>query len=395
MKAEVFRRQEAIRRRLAGERVGQICAALDRSVSWFYKWWQRYQWEGGEGLHDRSHAAVCVANRSDPILREAIVQIRQHLQACQREKGHYSLLGAPTIYRELEQLGYRPLPTLRTIERILQREGLTRPRQSLELASPLKIYPGPKAKDSNQVHQLDFVGPRYLEGKSTKFYYLVLKDRFDQAAYIQVSTNRRAQTVVEGLVHAWKVLGIPKVLQMDNGWEFRGSARWPRSLGKVIRLGLLLHVELLFIPEGMPCHNGSVENLNGRLDRRLVKTHRFEDISQIRQELEKLNEALLNQHVHQSLGLKTPKQYRQGKSLRFLPSDFDRHEKPVPICDGKVSFIRLVRPSGRITLLGEKFKVGKRMKHHYVKATIFTRSEQVKVYFRGRILKQWPYALRK
>lgn len=82
----------------------------------------------------------------------------------------------------------------------------------------------------------------------------------------------------------------------------------------------------------------------------------------------------------------------QNHTVEF---QFDRHLNPLPICDGKVSFIRLVRPSGRITLLGEKFKVGKRMKHPYGKATIFTRSEQVKVYFRGRIIKQWPYALRK
>ena len=149
----------------------------------------------------------------------------------------------------------------------------------------------------------------------------MLKDCFDQAAYIQVFTNRRAQTVVEGLVQAWKVLGIPKILQVDNGWEFRGSARWPQALGKVIRLGLWLKGEILFIPEEMPWHNGSVENLNGMLDRLLVKARRFEDISQIRQELEKLNEALLSQHVHESLGLKTPSQYRQGKALRLLPSD--------------------------------------------------------------------------
>jgi len=157
----------------------------------------------------------------------------------------------------------------------------------------------------------------------------------------------------------------------------------------------LLKVEILFIPEGMPCHNGSVENLNGMLDRLFLKTQRFEDICQIHKELARFNEALLFQHVHQELGLKTPNQYRQGKSLSLLPHDFDRHGKPLPISDGKVSFIRLVRSSGRITLLGEAFKVGKRMKHQYVKATVFTRSEQVKIYFRGRIIKQYPYTLRK
>ena len=159
MKDEGFRRQEAIRRRLAGEGVAQICAALERSPSWFHKWWQRYWEEGAQGLYDRFHAAFWVANRTDRTLWKAVVQLRQHLQDRQSETGRYRLLGAPTISWELKQVGYRPVPALRTIERILQREGLTQPRQRLEMAPPLKAYPGPKAKDSNQVHQLDFVGP--------------------------------------------------------------------------------------------------------------------------------------------------------------------------------------------------------------------------------------------
>jgi hypothetical protein len=295
----------------------------------------------------------------------------------------------------MEKLGYKPLPALRTIERILDEEGLATPRGREKIAPTLREYPAPSAADSNDVHQLDLIGPRYLLGDSTKFYFVVVKDIFDQASHIQLTTDRQAQTIVECVVEAWRVLGIPKVLQVDNGWEFVGSTRWTRSFGKVIRLCLMLNVHLTFIPEGMACRNGSVENLNGQIDRLFVQPQQFKNLAHIHRELKLLNEAVNTQHLHPAIGFKTPKQYRRGKRIRRLSRDFAHHKASMPICAGKVSFIRQVRPSGRITILHEKFKVGKRFKGQFVKATIFTKQERLKVYFRGRLIKQWPYKPRK
>lgn len=65
----------------------------------------------------------------------------------------------------------------------------------------------------------------------------------------------------------------------------------------------------------------------------------------------------------------------------------------MPICAGKVSFIRMVRPDGTINVLDESSRVGKRRKGQYIKATIWTRYQQLKVYYRGRIIKKWKYQL--
>ena len=65
----------------------------------------------------------------------------------------------------------------------------------------------------------------------------------------------------------------------------------------------------------------------------------------------------------------------------------------MPICVGKVSFIWLVRPDGTINVLGESFKVGKRRKGQYVKATIWTKSQQLRVYYHRRIIRKWKYQL--
>ena len=389
------RRCKAIRLRLTGAPVRQIVSEVHASETWFYKWWGRYQCHGSAGLYDSSHRPHRVAHKTSPELESAVLHIRDRLEGHHTDQTRYSLIGAPTIRAELEELGYHSLPALRTIEGILQRAGRTKPRKHTLLAPPVKEYPGPKARDSNQVHQLDLVGPRYLEANPTKFYYITVKDIFDQAGYVGVSTNRQAQTVVEVLVRAWQALGLPKVLQVDNAWEFRGSARWPRSLGKVIRLCLMLRVELFFIPEGKPCRNGSVENRNGLLNQLFIKAQKFEDLEHIQRELERFNEAINTQHVHKALEYKTPFQVRQGKQFNKLEKEFEAPQHPMPICAGKVSFIRQVRPSGRITLLGEKFQVGKRLKGQFVKATIFTKTEKLKIYLKGHIVKEWPYKLRK
>lgn len=344
MRVEFEKRRDAIRRYLAGERPAQICRSLKRSERWLYKWLRRYEAEGGEGLRDLSRAPHHQARQTPVEVERAIVALRRRLADRRNPPTRYSLVGAVTIRAELERLGFEPVPALRTSEGILQRAGLTQQCRRFQTAPILRDYPGPPARDSNDVHQLDLVGPRYLRGRATKCYFPVLKDVFDQAGPLGVCCNRQAQSLVDFLVEVWQVLGVPKVLQIDNGGEFRGSRRWPRSLGKVIRFCL---------------------------------------------------QAINREHLHEALHFQTTFQYRKGKALHRLPPDFDRHRRPMPLCAGKISFIRQVRRSGRITILNERSKVGRRVKGKFVKATILTKTQTLKVYCRGRLIKQWPYTLPK
>jgi transposase InsO family protein len=321
-------------------------------------------------------------------MEQRIVQIRQRLEATRFEQ-----IGAPRIKAELIGLGYASVPSLPTIERILCYHGYTQPRQRISQAPVCKVYPGPKAQDSNDVHAIDLIGPRYLKGDSTKYYYSVLKDLYDHALYVELTDNRRTDTLCQLLLQGWHRLGIPSYLQMDNGREFTGQGRWPRSLGQVIRLCLYLGVESVFVPEGMPCWQGSIENVNGWLGQHVIKAKTYKGTGPARRALRKSLEVANTKHVHQSLGWHTSAEYRREKPLVKLPADFQLPEGRLPICAGKITFIRWVRTSGRITILGEKWCVGKRQKHQYVKATIYTKSQELKLYYRGQIIKRWPYKI--
>ena len=127
MSQELTLRQKAIRWKQSGRAVSWICERLERSREWFYKWWNRYQAEGANGLCDRSHAPKTNLQRWSSETRQAILEIRDRWMRRRGPRERYRLAGAATIRHELACLGYDPLPSIRTIERVLQQGGRTSP----------------------------------------------------------------------------------------------------------------------------------------------------------------------------------------------------------------------------------------------------------------------------
>jgi transposase InsO family protein len=387
-------RQTAIRLRLAGENVESICRTLKRSKAWLHKWWRRYLESGPEGLYDLTRGNRQVVNRTPPHIERAVVGIRRRLAARATPQTRYSRIGAAQIRAELEALEYSPLPCPRTINRIIARAGLSCPPPRLAPRIARNEYPGPQERDSNHVHQVHVVGPRYRKGSSTRYYFLVCKDIFDQSIYMEFVDSRRMDVVMDFLVHAWQQLGLPEKVQFDNGREFCGFGHAARSLSRVIRLCLRLEIEPIFIPTGKPQWNGSVENFNGWFQP-LLLSRPFRRPCDVRRELRRLMTTVNEQHVHAKLGGRTATQYRRGRRLRKLPANFTLDKKILPIAVGKVTFIRMVSGQGTVRILELSFKVGKRLKFQYVKVTIYTKYQRLKVYHKGKLIKEYPYPLSK
>jgi transposase InsO family protein len=392
MKDEYADRSRAIKLRLAGQSVAQIRRLLGRSKEWFHKWWNRYLEFGPDGLFDLTRANHQVAQRIAPELERTILTIRRRLQARATPATRYQLIGASAILTELKTLQVRPLPCLRTIERVLQRNGVTVPKVRLARPLPKQAYPGPQAHDSNQLHQVDLVGPVYLRGQRQRYYIYVCKDAFDGAVCLKLGRSRRMDEVLAFLGDCWKTLGRPAQMQFDNAREFTGWGRSAASLSRLIRLCLRFGVEPIFVPPARPQRQGSVENFNGwfqplLFDRQLARA------GDLRRELRRLQTTVNTQHVHQRLGGLTPEQYRRRHKLQKLPPRFTIPLDRLPISAGRVTFIRQVSQQGTIRLLSQKFKVGKRLRGRYVKATLDTQRGWLTVYLNGRVLKRWSYKL--
>jgi putative transposase len=391
MNDELAARQRAISLRLAGRSVKHICLAVGRSEAWFHKWWDRYLQTGPEGLYDLTRARHDM-QRISPELERAILTVRRRLQAHATPATRYSLIGATVILAELKALNIRPLPCERTIERVLERNSLTAPRVRLAPLLPRQEWPGPQARASNELHEVDLVGPVYLKGNRHRYYIWVGKDAFDGAVCLRLAGSRRMDEVLWFLGECWKDLGRPEQVQFDNARELSGWGPAARTLSRVIRLCLRFNVSPVFIPAGEPQFNGSVENFNGWFQEPLFQ-RRFRRPGDLRRELTRLQEAVNTQHAHPRLGGKTPAQHRRGLRLQKLPASFEVPLGKLPLAAGRVTFLRRVSVAGTVTVLSQSFRVGKRHRGLYLRLVVDTKRGQLTAYLNGRVLQRWPYRL--
>jgi transposase InsO family protein len=275
---------------------------------------------------------------------------------------------------------------------VLQRNGLTAPRIRLAPLLPRQEYPGPQARASNDLHEVDLVGPIYLKGSGHRYYIWVCKDIFDGAVCLRLAYSRRRDEVLWFLGECWKDLGRPEQVQLDNARELAGWGPAARTLSRVIRLCLHFSIRPVFIPEREPQCNGSVENFNGWFQEPLLQ-RRFHRPGDLRRELSRLQEAVNTQHVHPRLHGQTPAQHRRGLRLQKLPAGFVVPTERQPLAEGRVIFIRRVNIAGTVTVLDQRFRVGKRHRGLYLRLVVDTGRGWLTAYLNGRILKRWPYKL--
>jgi len=158
----------AVQRFLNGEKPESICASLGRSKSWLYKWVERRLNEDDAWNESRSKQPLNITNRTPKEIEEIVKIVRLNLY------NQDLFCGAQAILWELEDLGVKPLPSLRTINRILSRNGLTH-RRTGKYEAKGTAYPKLPSLLPNQSHQADLVCPCYLKGP-IRFYGLNVVD---------------------------------------------------------------------------------------------------------------------------------------------------------------------------------------------------------------------------
>ena len=244
----------------------------------------------------------------------------------------------------------------------------------------------------NDIHELDLKGPFYLKGSSQKYYLAVLRDVYGKKVALKVLTEKEMELVIDFLVESWQNTGRPKCLQMDNGLEFRGSNRYPRSLGKLSRVCLDLGVKPVFIPIREPWRNGVIENLNGLIQRLFLKAQTFETEKHLRRGTRTLETSINTTHRLAALDGKTPQEFSAETHARSMPSDYDWRTRNLRLLKGKVTFIRLIRKSGKITLAAkDKFFIGKKYKWQYVLAVVNVYQKRLNIYLNNKLIKSFAY----
>ena len=404
MKTEIALRKRAIALHLQGWNKSEIARKLQRSRSWVQRWISRYTSTAPNAvrckcetetprmrLQDHSRAPQKMTWSYPERIKNMVLQIRVDREKGKRRKYQYALVSAQAIYYELRDLHISPLPSPRTIHGWLKQAGRIAEHKSRKAPNP--TYPELPCKAVNDVQELDFKGPFYLQGHSHKYYLMVLRDKMSKKTALRALATKSMDAILDFLVSAWQAMGCPKRLKMDNCLDFRGSNRHPRALSKLMRVCLDLGVQPVFIPLREPWRNGVVENLNGLLARFLFRTRTFDTEKQLYQAVQRMETTINTTHRLPALQGKTPKEFTAHARLRFPPAHYDWRARDLRLLKGNVTFLRFVRKSGRITLTAkDKFLIGKKYKWHYVLANVDVPKKRLHVTCQGKHIKSFEYS---
>ena len=383
-------RQWAIERYLAKESPSSIYTSMGHSKSWFYKWMERYRTGEEFWFKDRARCPLQNPNRTPVEIVEIIKAIRLELY------NKDVFCGAQAIRWELEDLGIEPLPSERTIARVLAREGLTQRRTGHYEPKGTK-YPAWPFAQAGAVHQSDFVGPCYLRGKEVlKFHSFHSVDLATGRCAVEPVSSKGNGNTFNALWLSWLRIGMPRIQQLDNEMVFYGSPTYPRGMGQVIRLCLLHGVQPCFIPAREPWRNGVVEKFNHHWLQKLlgkVQMHSFEELKKQSLDFEHRHNS---RYRYSKLNGKTPLQSLEASAIKpRFPSAEIPPTYPLPKPEvGNYHLIRLIRSDGLLDVFGEKFTVPPECIYEYVRATVDVSEQILRIHLNDLVIDEKKYLLR-
>jgi transposase len=344
-------REQAIHLLRVGLKPKEVASELGRSPQWVRKCWRKFQAEGWAGLVERSRAPHRHGRRMPENVRRAVKKARSELEAAAKRGTGLKYIGARAIRTRLKAWQIKPLPSIRTIERILHQAQLTHPRQP----QPEIVCPHLRAKEPLELCQVDHI-PRYLQG-GLKLYCFNAIDVVSRYPTGQAKDDRCARTAAAFLIHVWQTIGVPTYTQVDNEACFIGGFTHPHVLGQCVRLALMVGTELAFSPIRHPESNGYIERFHQDYQQHVWEDTYLANRKAVHKQADHFFALYRHSRHHSGLNDQTPDEIHNLADQRLLSADFTMPTKKLPLYAGRVHFMRRVDPDHTVSVLNAKWAV--------------------------------------
>jgi len=277
--------------------------------------------------------------------------------------------GAATICWELQRRRIRPLPSLRTIGRILERRGLLDGRRRVRRPPPPRGWYLPKLAAARvELDSFDIVEGLVIRGGTS----VEVLNGISLHGGLPASWPKAkitAKTVVDALVAHWRRHGLPGYVQFDNDTVFQGAHQHPDSLGRVIRLCLSLNLIPVFAPPRETGFQAAIENFNGRWQAKVWS--RFTHAS--RRALQSRSAKFITASRRRAAV-----RIEAAPPRRPFPKDWKLNLQALP--EGCVIFLRRTDAKGQVSLLGHVFPVDSNWPHRLVRAEVDLTRKRIRFY---------------
>ena len=318
--------------------MSELCREFSVSRKTGYKWLERYQAHGPQGLHDMSRAPLTHPQAID-------ASVAQLLMATRRV---HPTWGPRKLLALLREENHRiRLPAASTVGDLLKRYGLSEPRKCVRKVAPY-TKPFASCTRPNEVWCTDFKG-QFRTGDLRLCYPLTFTDAHSR--FILRCQGMRRPTGAAVRPHfemAFREFGLPKAIRSDNGSPF--ATRGPHGFSRLSIWWLKLGILHERIKPGHPEQNGRHERMHRTLKQETAKPPRASMRAQ-QYAFDTFTEEFNFQRPHEAIGQKPP-------STVYFPS---RRRFPENLPEFEYSMkhqIRRVIEGGRIRWKGGLIYIG-------------------------------------
>lgn len=303
---------------------------------------------------DRSHAPRH-SRRTKAAVEDSVVTLRQEL----RQSSDLGEFGAAAIQREMRLREAEVVPSLATINRILERRGALDGRRRVRRPAPPRGWYLPSvAASRSELDSFDVIEDLTIQGGV----HVEILNGVSLHGGLVESWPRsyiHAKTVVKCLIEHWRQVGLPSYAQFDNDTRFQGPHNRPDVIGRVARLCLQLGVVPVFAPPQESGFQAGVESFNGRWQLKVWRRFHFDSLKAV--------QAQSARYVRAYRGRLQPR-IESAPTRDSIPANWslDLQRK----LSGRMIFLRRTTEQGKATVLEREFHVDRHWLHRLVRAEV-------------------------
>ena len=320
-----------------------LCGAFGISRKTGYKWLNRYEEHGLEGMHELSRRPLNSPMRIEDWVEALIV----------RERRAHQKWGPKKLREKLvEKHELDVVPAVSTIGNIIKRHGLVKKKRRRRPVSQPDRTTRTEPTRPNEVWGADFKGWfRTKDGQRCD--PLTSSDLCTRFVLIcRIVDGQRIDSTKPEFRKAFIRYGMPEAIRVDNGSPF--GSRGICGLSKLSAWWLQLGIRVEFIEPGHPEQNGVHERMHKTLKDETARPPAATPRAQ-QARFDRWRREFNYDRPHEALGMQRPAQRYQRSSLRYTahpaPPEYPLHYE-----------VRMVKRAGVIKWRNRLYYIGESLR---------------------------------
>ncbi|MFH1837514.1 MAG: IS481 family transposase [Candidatus Omnitrophota bacterium] len=346
--------------------IAQLCAHFGISRKTGYKWIKRASEEGlDKGIKEKSRKPKHIATKVPKKVETAFVRLRER----------YPYWGARKLIKTYSKNNEEKAPSERTVNRIIERNGLLDESKRRVLATKRfeREYP-------NDLWQMDYKGEFSYGDSRKKCYPLTIID--DHSRYnlgLEAHSSLSWVKTKESLKKVFREKGLPVEMLMDHGPLWYATQSKYLSWTQLSVWIMMLGIKITYSGIRHPQTQGKIERYHRTLKYDLIKRRQFREIGEIQKEFDEFREEYNNIRPHEAISMEVP-------ASRYKRSDRIYTGKEIKIEYPEGAQVRKLNSCGVLSYKGRQWFISEALPEQRV--MLLDKDPEVEVFFKNSLVRR-------